>query len=67
MADDERIILEKSGDGESWRMRWEGADTERHMPKRYSPPTGGVEDVVPVYELDFGDDDAEGHGRFRSP
>jgi hypothetical protein len=72
MTDPERIILEPAGDGERYRIRTEGgdtegADTEGHLLKsgRFEvAPDGEDADGNPLFRL-TGGDDAEGH-RFSS-
>ena len=66
MTDPERIILEPAGDGERYRIRTEGGDTEGHMPKKYRfevEPDGEDDDGNPLFRL-AGGDDVEGH-RYR--
>ena len=66
MADQERIIFERAGDGEHWRLIVEGGDVEGHVFKfrGFSAEPAGEEGGERVYKLDFSGDDAEGH-RFR--
>lgn len=83
MADPERIIFERAGDGEHWKVRTEGGDTEGHgfrvrfeneaggdtegharrLPG-FSAEPAGEEGGEPLYKLDFGGEDTEGH-RYR--
>ena len=65
MSDPERIILEPAGDGERYRIRTEGGDTEGHGRRLYRfevAPDGEDTDGNPLFRL-TGDDDAEGHAR----
>lgn len=60
MADPERIILERVGDGERWKVRTEGGDAEGHVPQRFEvEPDGEDESGEPLFRI--GGEDAEGH------
>jgi hypothetical protein len=68
MTDPERIILEPAGDGERYRIRTEGGDTEGHtfkIGKFEVAPDGQDADGNPLFKL-TGDDDAEGHRIYSS-
>jgi hypothetical protein len=68
MADPERIILEPAGDGERYRIRTEGGDTEGHLAKsgRFEvEPAGADADGNALFKL-TGGDDAEGHRAYSS-
>ncbi len=64
MADVDKIILERTEDGEHWKMQTEGDDVEGHAMKvRFrGEPAGQQQDGQELYKVDFGGEDTEGHG-----
>ncbi len=64
MAEVNKIILERSEDGEHWKMQAEGDDVQGHGVKvRFrGEPAGQQQDGQELYKVDFEAEDAEGHG-----
>ena len=70
MADVDRIILERTEDGEHWKVQAEGDDVKVHMLRgrgRFeAEPAGRQQDGQELYKVDFGDEDTEGHRIYSS-
>ncbi len=64
MTDVDKIILQRTEDGEHWKMQTEGDDVEGHAMKVgfRGEPAGQGQDGEQLYKVDFGGDETEGHG-----
>ncbi len=70
MADVDKITLERTEDGEHWRMQAEGDDVEGHLGKSgeltVEAQPAGEQDGEQLYKVDFGGDGTEGHRIYSS-
>ncbi len=66
MADVDKIILERTEDGEHWKLQTEGDEVEGHafrVKGRFeAEPAGKQQDGQELYKVDFEGEDTEGHG-----